>query len=199
MNILVIGNGFDLAHKLKTKYTDFLDSLDSSIENVWVEFFKWLKDDSTKYLYKSNSKDTWIDFENEITNIIKLLDFPFNQQYIKNTTKGLNDIDKPNKHSIEYTFKKIVLNAIKEEPNKDIKSYLNFLSNYSYSTVLNSQAEANSYIKLCIFIYFFNKIHYKNPITTINAEPESISCMIKDLNKLIRKATAQNIEKIIVK
>ena len=25
MNILVIGNGFDLAHELPTKYTDFLD------------------------------------------------------------------------------------------------------------------------------------------------------------------------------
>ena len=25
MNILVIGNGFDLAHGLPTKYTDFLD------------------------------------------------------------------------------------------------------------------------------------------------------------------------------
>ena len=25
MNILVIGNGFDLAHKLPTKYTDFLE------------------------------------------------------------------------------------------------------------------------------------------------------------------------------
>ncbi len=25
MNILLIGNGFDLAHDLPTKYTDFLD------------------------------------------------------------------------------------------------------------------------------------------------------------------------------
>ena len=28
MNILVIGNGFDLAHGLPTKYTDFLDFID---------------------------------------------------------------------------------------------------------------------------------------------------------------------------
>ena len=27
MNILIIGNGFDLAHQLPTKYTDFLDFL----------------------------------------------------------------------------------------------------------------------------------------------------------------------------
>ena len=31
MNILVIGNGFDLAHKLPTKYQDFLE---------FVEYFK---------------------------------------------------------------------------------------------------------------------------------------------------------------
>lgn len=31
MNILVIGNGFDLAHRLPTKYTDFLDVVESFI------------------------------------------------------------------------------------------------------------------------------------------------------------------------
>ena len=36
MNILVIGNGFDLAHRLPTKYTDFLDVVESfmSITNA---------------------------------------------------------------------------------------------------------------------------------------------------------------------
>lgn len=32
MNILVIGNGFDLAHRLPTKYTDFLDFIKSFID-----------------------------------------------------------------------------------------------------------------------------------------------------------------------
>ena len=35
MNILVIGNGFDLAHRLPTKYTDFLES---KMERIW----KWI-------------------------------------------------------------------------------------------------------------------------------------------------------------
>lgn len=32
MNILVIGNGFDLAHGLPTRYTDFLDFIKSFID-----------------------------------------------------------------------------------------------------------------------------------------------------------------------
>ena len=33
MNILVIGNGFDLAHGLPTKYTDFLEFVSVSIKH----------------------------------------------------------------------------------------------------------------------------------------------------------------------
>ena len=34
--LLVIGNGFDLAHGLKTKYTDFLDSFNKKFGNVEI-------------------------------------------------------------------------------------------------------------------------------------------------------------------
>lgn len=34
MNILVIGNGFDIAHGLKTKYTDFVEFLRSFEKNI---------------------------------------------------------------------------------------------------------------------------------------------------------------------
>lgn len=39
MNILVIGNGFDLAHKLPTKYTDFLERIASEIK-LWEKLKK---------------------------------------------------------------------------------------------------------------------------------------------------------------
>jgi hypothetical protein len=62
MNILILGNGFDLAHQLKTTYTDFLDcckkypsngliSEDDNINsefkdiigtNLWLNFLKKL-------------------------------------------------------------------------------------------------------------------------------------------------------------
>ncbi|MDE6664272.1 MAG: bacteriophage abortive infection AbiH family protein, partial [Lachnospiraceae bacterium] len=57
MNILVIGNGFDLAHELPTKYTDFLffcstikciikeNKIDDKIPKDDENYFYWLNND----------------------------------------------------------------------------------------------------------------------------------------------------------
>ena len=86
MKLLVIGNGFDLAHGFPTRYTDFLrycneynekkpvsDSDDMNQEfldflknNIWLKYFTKLKE--------LNQKSTWIDFEKEIANIINSLE-----------------------------------------------------------------------------------------------------------------------------
>lgn len=92
MNILVIGNGFDIAHGLPTSYRDFLRfiSVDNNIseqlqenglrlveshsaeceikslskENFWIEHFNLI----------SNCGENWIDFEREISNMIQRVD-----------------------------------------------------------------------------------------------------------------------------
>lgn len=62
MNILVIGNGFDLAHGLPTKYTDFLEFLKSFMEyyknkNNNLFFSKWKCDNDIKlYIRQMFSK-----------------------------------------------------------------------------------------------------------------------------------------------
>lgn len=82
MNILVIGNGFDLAHDLPTTYQDFLkftDDYKPCLENQYYEQMlevKKLIDDNTwlrhfKRFYKCNG---WIGFEKEISNIIQIID-----------------------------------------------------------------------------------------------------------------------------
>lgn len=82
MNILVIGNGFDLAHGLPTNYKDFLEFTDNYMSyaksindkllselktlvsnNCWLEYFK--------RTYIGNG---WIDFEKEISNVIMMID-----------------------------------------------------------------------------------------------------------------------------
>lgn len=85
MNILVIGNGFDLAHGLPTRYTDFLrfcrnteNLVSKTVElnkefiniiedNIWLNFFskeaQWLDDSKT-----------WIDFEKEIAYIVNKIE-----------------------------------------------------------------------------------------------------------------------------
>ncbi|MEE3348553.1 MAG: AbiH family protein [Candidatus Gastranaerophilaceae bacterium] len=79
MDILILGNGFDLAHDLETRYGNFLeyckkkysttknvggnDSNNFLFENVWVKHF----------LNKTLEGDKWIDLENEIYEVIKKL------------------------------------------------------------------------------------------------------------------------------
>lgn len=82
MNILVIGNGFDLAYDLPTTYQDFLNFTDNyrnflmdnyygqmlevkgmTDNNAWIKHFK--------RFYECNG---WIGFEKEISNIIQIVD-----------------------------------------------------------------------------------------------------------------------------
>lgn len=79
MNILIIGNGFDLAHKLPTKYSDFLNEVqkDSKFQKYLQKnnrsikkFNKLMNGRLLKHLLKSNAKNGWIDFENEMKLII---------------------------------------------------------------------------------------------------------------------------------
>ncbi len=83
MNILVIGNGFDIAHGLNTSYSDFLEfvrtykatggineELKLCIDkNHWLEYF-----DSIFEERKAEGKDGWIDFESEMSNVVEALD-----------------------------------------------------------------------------------------------------------------------------
>jgi hypothetical protein len=91
-NILIVGNGFDLAHGLPTRYIDFLryckeyekykeylykvdpgesytppDMNDFLNTNIWLRYFLSI----TPYL---NVDNTWIDFENEIVKVVALLE-----------------------------------------------------------------------------------------------------------------------------
>ena len=76
MDILIIGNGFDLAHSLKTSYKDFLDFCvernnkripmavkygTTFIDNIWLKHFLLRQDELGK---------TWIDLEEEIFKVI---------------------------------------------------------------------------------------------------------------------------------
>ncbi len=65
MNILIIGNGFDIAHELNTRYSDFLESYKSKnpiITNLWIEYFIRQQ--------KKIAGNKWMDLENEIYNFI---------------------------------------------------------------------------------------------------------------------------------
>ncbi|GBR75912.1 hypothetical protein NO2_0540 [Candidatus Termititenax persephonae] len=80
MNILIIGNGFDIAHNLKTTYKDFLGYWEKMRPRAYLENWPgapphWKKEHINVwfnyFLEKQNTLgDTWIDFETEIYNVI---------------------------------------------------------------------------------------------------------------------------------
>ena len=74
MDILIIGNGFDLAHELETSYKQFLDFVNKEHlkeESLYKECYLknlWLKHFITR---QNDMKDTWIDLETEIYDVIR--------------------------------------------------------------------------------------------------------------------------------
>lgn len=79
MKVLVIGNGFDIAHELPTKYKDFLDFIRKKEEtdfftadielllkdNIWIQHFNNISE---------NTGENWIDFETEIARVIESIE-----------------------------------------------------------------------------------------------------------------------------
>lgn len=82
MNILIVGNGFDLAHNLPTRYIDYIDQV--SEKSVFWHYLKDIDNSENDYCSLYNrvhqsilfryiaQKRTlgWIDFENELRKII---------------------------------------------------------------------------------------------------------------------------------
>lgn len=132
MKILIIGNGFDLAHDLPTKYTDFLDcviflnksndkyGLRNAAEKLqlWAEFSKivsdntWLKYFIQRYNNKQLKGARWIDFEEELSEVIE----EFENWYYTNDDKEITIFsDVHNKGDL--LLKIIFHNFIKQYPD----------------------------------------------------------------------------------
>ncbi len=181
MNILLIGNGFDLAHGLPTKYTDFLEFAKAvrkiqkdgllmdnrKIENVLSEyhlhssvkanilacFGKTLEKESEEILGLMDrnfwleyflkcpmyQKENWIDFEGEISEVMKSIDADmkdenFCGQVHKLTHEYLNHyylctVDECGKIS------KITYKGLRDELLKDLNRLIRILEIYLCSYV----------------------------------------------------------------
>lgn len=132
MDILILGNGFDLAHELDTRYTDFLDYCQKNdiVGNVWLKHF---------ILSKQNLGNKWIDLEDEIYQVIKNID--------ENIKKATNNYKNPlfpkaycfhnNYINQDSDLRKILLQLqnYSRSPKTDDKEYVSFdgrSKNYSY-------------------------------------------------------------------
>ena len=127
MNLLIIGNGFDLAHDLKTGYKDFLRYVIQREESLYSNFTKNNTDADLEYfeekeahlikyveknvwfyyftnLYKEHliSGNNWIDFESEISHIVEIFDrsMPDKYSYIP----ALNQLNDDKKMVLFYNY-----------------------------------------------------------------------------------------------
>lgn len=129
MDILILGNGFDIAHGLKTKYCDFLNycenkypktknvGVDNSnnflFNNIWVKHF----------INKNISGDKWIDLEKEIYNVIvELSKLP----YFK------NDISPEKYNNISFIVPKDYMGFNFDDAKKYFKESSTFITRESF-------------------------------------------------------------------
>lgn len=181
MDILVIGNGFDLAHGLKTSYKDFLlacqkDKLPEKFKdfcktNVWLKHF---------IIKQKDLGDTWIDLEKEIFSAIDLLHkqswfYFWNSHKIIHYTKMINKtLDKLDNHS-EDTWSDY---ETKEKDDKIDKKYKIIQSNSGSSFAIffkNKKGVTNFlYDQLREFTYAFEYYLDKIVLSNLNTESQYI-------------------------
>ncbi len=76
-NLLIVGNGFDLAHKFKTSYTDFLNYFNVDNDTVYINNNTHSMTNNAFYKYLNNIKNKrgyWIDVEVAISDIVKYVE-----------------------------------------------------------------------------------------------------------------------------
>lgn len=181
MTILLIGNGFDLAHHLPTQYSDFLDFVKAFNEqddndyakflietkksniglytemqgllenNVLLEYFLSIYEDRCK-----NGKNGWIDFESEISSIVQNLDEA--KQYIireyakKNTAVRLDK-------GMALRLKPFII--AKSDVAEDVVAtehhYAPFFFDYQAKRVLDSLNRLTRLLEIYLFEYVGKK------------------------------------------
>lgn len=134
MDILILGNGFDLAHNLKTSYKDFLEYCSKlNIQDITdgaPDYKKncknnlWMKHFITK---QKELGDTWIDLETEIYNVIKNInstDAMSNSGFVDNLLPKVITVSKNNMQFDFYNISDFLMRP-NHEPDVGEKEYTN--------------------------------------------------------------------------
>ncbi len=130
MDILILGNGFDLAHGLKTSYKDFLNYCIEKnnkrlipavnynsyfIDNIWFRHF-------VNKMQKLG--DTWINLEEEIFEVIKNINEQVFEHYGGENKYFQHIMFSYNKDIYDFTFENFIYNLQNNYPyDIDYKKY----------------------------------------------------------------------------
>lgn len=161
-NLLIIGNGFDLEHDLKTHYTDFFDTINNNVSSKNEIILN-----NNKYLIKDNNL------------LLYLL-----EEYKQNKLQGNNWID------IETELKKIIT-LIEEIRTNNFIDNINYYKGENVYTIINKiQSKSSHYFKnsLSPFIsgtfgvnfYKYIKEKYDTSIKTLEKDLNELTDMLRD-------------------
>jgi hypothetical protein len=188
MDILIIGNGFDLAHGLPTNYKDFLmfinvlkqsldennqelkwdninpqikEMLESNIKNnlnfqknkweslinnnFWIDYFlQW-------NIY---DKETWVDFETEIGNVVKIIDKDLEKRRLEDSFNGCGNTFVNDYFSSSKQYKKLEQEQLEKLFNNPkiqqmtIGKQSEFIQNYKENNPIKTTIQEITYHQL---------------------------------------------------
>ena len=156
-NLLIIGNGFDLEHDLKTHYTDFFDTINnrvSSKNEIILNNHKYLIEDNHLLLY--------------------LL-----EEYKQNKLQGNNWID------IETELKKII-SLIEEININNFIDNMSYYSGDEYTTIKKIQSKSSYYFKNCLFPFIIGNNYYKYINEHYNISIKILEKDLNELTNMLR-------------
>ena len=106
--LLIIGNGFDLACGLKSKYTDFFETIapQKNEQNYWYYVFECLK------TYNLLPSYEWADIELQILNQLKNLEILYHNNFIRTLKSKTNHLIGPLEDEINLMITERNLNDV---------------------------------------------------------------------------------------
>ncbi len=199
MDILILGNGFDLAHGLKTTYMDFLNYCvgknskrlkgminygTTFIDNIWLRHFI-----TTCNNYGKN----WIDIEEEIYRVVLSLN-----KILKDMSGGDVEVIFPLTFSIQkdilnFDFNQIIdyLKTCNNRIETDEKKYTTIETNdfsHLYFYIDNYQGFINFiYDQLRAFVELFEKYLDETVMSEIDSEPKYQLSLLQESKPNIMK------------
>lgn len=182
MSILVIGNGFDLYHGLKTKYIDFVNfTKESNKANIPRKISDICKDNIFIRCFKEIAKDNdnWIDCEKEIESIVILFKKIIDDRKVFDEFPEYRSIsrNKTSLHPEEFEKLLVMKKIIKQSDEQKILlrdslfSQYNWINKEKFMNIL--KRDLDSFILLFRF-YLKNYVQNKE-ITNLSKQILSLS------------------------
>ncbi|MDO5291816.1 MAG: AbiH family protein [bacterium] len=165
-NILLIGNGFDLAHKLPTKYTDFLN---------FMQLIKYIQPQIDTHNISLNEINCY-NLDPRIISLIK-------QKLLSSERTPIND------ELIEYSINNIWLDYFVQCDMHGLENWIDFESEISnvIQSLDKDLGEKNVYSSIeQLSTPFLSTFILSNATNTSYTYKQLIDTLLNDLNKLIR-------------